>query len=111
MHYIYGQWGFEDVQRKPVTIGMNIKGGMDGEELKKYILNNIVPLFPDAEDVPGKRVLLKVDSGPGRNNMIMLPELRCKCFYVIAGVPNSTGVTQETDKSFSVFKSIYRLNL
>ena len=34
---------------------MNEKAGMNGEELKKYFMNSIVPLYPDAEDKPGKR--------------------------------------------------------
>jgi hypothetical protein len=52
---------------------MNKKGGMnDNEEFNKYINNSIVPLFPDLKDIPGKRVLLKVDSGPGWNETVLL---------------------------------------
>jgi hypothetical protein len=51
---------------------MNEKGGMNDEEFCKYLNNMIYPLFPDMEDVPGKHVLLKVDSGPGRNCMDLL---------------------------------------
>ncbi len=40
---------------------------MNNEAFNKYINNSIVPLYPDLEDMPGKQVLLKVDSGPGRN--------------------------------------------
>jgi hypothetical protein len=46
---------------------MNEKGRMTDVEFKKYIDISIIPLFPKLEDTPGKRVLLKVDSGPGRN--------------------------------------------
>jgi hypothetical protein len=46
---------------------MNEKGGMNDEEFERYINNIIIPLFPDMEDMPGKHVLLKVDSGPGCN--------------------------------------------
>ena len=36
------------------SIGLNEKGGMDKEEFAKYIRNSILPLYPDAMDVPGK---------------------------------------------------------
>jgi hypothetical protein len=41
---------------------MNGKGGMNNEEFKRHIVNSIVSLFPDLEDMPGKCILLKVDS-------------------------------------------------
>ena len=53
-------------------IGLNEKGGMNNEEFDKYIDNSIVPLYPNLEDMLGKRVLLKVDSGPGRNGRDLL---------------------------------------
>jgi hypothetical protein len=47
---------------------MNKKGGMTDVEFEKCINTSIVPLFvPELEDTPGKHVLLKVDSSPGRN--------------------------------------------
>jgi hypothetical protein len=51
---------------------MNEKEGMTDDEFKKYIEYSICPLYPDMEDKPGKRVLLKVDSGPGRNRKDLL---------------------------------------
>eukprot|EP00804_Cyclotella_cryptica_P021850 CCRYP_000824-RA/>CCRYP_000824-RA protein AED:0.27 eAED:0.34 QI:0/0/0/1/0/0/5/0/237 len=45
---------------------MNEKGGMDDIEFQEYFLNSIVPLFPDSNNVKGKRVMVKVDKGPGR---------------------------------------------
>jgi hypothetical protein len=44
---------------------MNEKGGMNKVEFERYIDNNIVPLFPNLEDMPGKCILLKVDSSRG----------------------------------------------
>ena len=44
---------------------MNEKGGMDDVEFDGYLSNSLVPLYPDAEDVKGKRVIFKIDSGPG----------------------------------------------
>jgi hypothetical protein len=44
-----------------VTFGKNEKGGMSEDEFETYIMNFILPLFPDARHIPGKRVLLKMD--------------------------------------------------
>ena len=41
----------------------------------------------------------------------MLARLRIRGFYLIPGVPNTTHVTQATDKNYGVFKSVYRENL
>jgi len=90
---------------------MNEKGGMNEADLEKYVMAAILPLYPDAADVPGRRVLIKVDSGPGRMNTQMLARLRIRGVYFVPGVPNSTHVTQETDQNYGLFKSIYRKNL
>ena len=37
--------------------------------------------------------------------------MRIKGFYLIPGVPNTTHVTQATDRNYGWFKSIYRTNL
>ena len=94
-----------------VTANCNAKAGMDDEEFNKYVMDCIVPLYPDAADKPGKRVLLIVDSGPGRMQLKMLADLRAKGIYVKAGVPNTTHITQPTDQNYGMFKSIYRSNL
>jgi hypothetical protein len=105
------QFGFNGKQERPCTFGMNEKAGMNAVELNKYIANSILPLFPDMEDVPGKRVLLKVDSGPGRNNIEMLADLRLQGCYLVPGVPNTTAVTQETDQNYGPFKDKFRANI
>jgi hypothetical protein len=69
---VQGKFGFTEERTFDVTIGMNEKTGMTSEELDKYIDNSILPLYPDIEDVPGKRLLIKLDSGPGRTNVTML---------------------------------------
>jgi hypothetical protein len=58
-------------------------------------------------DVPGKRVMLKVDSRPGRLNIELLAELHLLGFYLYPGVPNMTAVSQETDQNYSPFKTQY----
>ena len=67
-----GQFGHLAPQCFPVTIGMNEKGGMDEEEFGKYLIELIDMIFPDAADVDGKRVIVKIDSGPGRTNPYLL---------------------------------------
>jgi hypothetical protein len=73
-------------------------------ELDKYLKNSILPLYPDIADSPGKRVILKVDSGPGRCNVEMLADLRLQGLYLIPGVPNTTAKTQETDQNYGLYK-------
>jgi len=62
---VVGKFSFEAERVVPTTFGMNEKGGMNAVELDKIIKKAILPLYPDVADVPGKRVLLKLDSGPG----------------------------------------------
>ena len=108
---IRGRFGFTEERVFDVTFGMNEKAGMNADELDKYIENSILPLYPDVEDVQGKRLLIKLDSGPGRTNVKMLAKLRLKGVYIHPGVPNTTHVTQELDQLYGQFKSIYRQNL
>jgi hypothetical protein len=94
------------------TIGLNEKGGMNDEESDKYIDNSIVPLYPDLENMPGKQVLLKVDtSSPGRNGRDLLNKARFREVYIFPGLPNATSVQQETDMNYGPFKSVVRSNL
>ena len=65
---ICGKFGCGEVRLWPVSFCMNTKGGMDDNEFELYLLNAVFPLFPDAKYQKGKRVLLKVDSGPVRIN-------------------------------------------
>ncbi len=112
MKGVRGQFGFESEQIFACTFGLNEKGGMDKEEFEKYIFNSIIPLYPDMEDVPGKRVLIKIDSGPGRsNNQMMCARLRNRGAYLFPGVPNTTSVSQETDRGYGPFKTAFRKNL
>jgi hypothetical protein len=108
---IKGTFGTNCEKEWPVTLGMNLKGGMDEREFRSYFLNSIVPLFPDAQDVRGKRVIMKVDSGPGRMELGFLAEARTLGFIIYPGVPNTTAVTQETDQSYGTFKTQFVKNL
>jgi hypothetical protein len=108
---ITGQFGFATKRTLDCTFGMNEKGGMNAIELHKYVLKAILPLYPDIADAPTKRVICKVDSGPGRTNPEMLVELKLRGFYMFPGVPNTTSVTQETDQNYGPFKTYYRQNI
>ena len=108
---LYGVFGHGKKTIIGCTYGMNERAGMNAEELNKYFHCNILPLYPDIEDKPLKRVIAKVDSGPGRMDVGMLAALKLKGFYLTPGVPNTTSVTQETDQNYGPFKTYYRSNL
>lgn len=108
---VEGQFGHDRRKRFLPTVGMNEKGGMNSEALFAYFQANIIPLYPDSNDTPGKRVLIKIDSGPGRMNEEMLAYMRARGFYLYPGVPNTTQVTQKTDQNYGEFKRVWRKNL
>ena len=90
---------------------MNEKGGIDGLIFFKYLETVVMPLFPDAQDKLGKKVLLKLDSRPRRTNIEMLATLWLSGFYLYPCMPNTMSVSQETVQNYGLFKSIYRENL
>ena len=108
---VLGRFGTDGIKSWPCTFGMNEKAGMNAVELQKHLCKGMLPLHPDMENVPGKRVIVKVDSGPGRLNVTMLAEMKLKGLCVIPGVPNTTSKTQETDQSCGPFKTCCRANL
>ena len=132
---VNGKYGWPDRRSFPCTWGLNEKAGMNSVEVDKYLTNSILPLYPDVEDQPRKRyvafefyvvpfilflthvfvvinrVIIKVDSGPGRTNLEMLAYMRAVGVYCYPGVPNTTHVSQETDQNYGVFKSVFRDNL
>lgn len=108
---VRGQFGHDEEKDFDVTFGLNTKGGMDDREFRLYVINSILPLYPNTRDKPGFRLLLKCDSGPGRLQIELLAELRFLGVYLYPCVPNTTAVTQETDRTYGKFKSQYRANL
>jgi hypothetical protein len=108
---VIGKFGHDHEKDFDVTFGLNTKGGMDDDEFKHYVLNSILPLYPNTRDKPGHRLLLKCDSGPGRLQIELLAQLRYLGVYLYPCVPNTTAVTQETDRTYGKFKSQYRANL
>jgi hypothetical protein len=67
----------------------------------KYLENSIYPLWPDMQNVEGKRVLLKIDSGPGRAYLEMICKARLRGLYLYPGLPDATTVQQETDINYA----------
>ncbi len=94
-----------------MTFGFNAKRGMDNEQFKEYFKTNIAPLYPDAEDEHGKRIMVKVDSGPGRLEIDFLAEAQTLGFIIYPSVPNTIAVTQESDQSYGPFKSKFVQNI
>jgi hypothetical protein len=84
---------------------------MDEVNIEKYIKISITHLYPNAYNVPGKRVIIKVDSGPRRLNTELLAELRVMGCYIYPGVPNTTVIGQEIDLNYELFRSRFRQNL
>ena len=80
-----------------MTFGQNEKGGIDEKDFEEYVMNSIIPLYPNAKNKWEKHVVLKVDSGPGRSNFNLLARLKLFSFVMYPGVPNTTHVTQESD--------------
>ena len=106
-----GKFGTEHERGWDCTFGLNTKGGMDDREFELYITNSILPLYPNTLDRPGKRLILKCDSGPGRLQIDLLAKLRHLGVYLYPCVPNTTAVTQETDRTYGKFKTRFRTNL
>jgi len=105
------QFGHSQVKPFPCSFCLNDKAGMNAAKLEQYFYKTMLPLYPDLEDVPRKRVIVKVDSGPGRMHLPMLASLQLKGLCVVPGLPNSTSKTRETDQNYGPFKTHYRGNL
>ena len=84
---------------------------MEEKEFEDYIMLAIVPLYANARNRKGRYVIIKVDSGPGRSNIDLLVRLKMLGFILYPGVPNTTHVTQETDRNYGPFKTKFVSNL
>jgi len=105
---VRGIFGHEEEKSFPATVTVNPKGGTDSRVLMQYLNSVMATLFPNASDTPGRRVLFKIDGGPGRLDIQSLAQLRAKGCYLFPGVQNTTHVTQETDRNYGQFKSLLR---
>ncbi len=71
--------------------GINLVRGMENEELRKFIYRSIMPVYPNIEDKKWKRVLIKVDIGPGQLKGDFNLQLSRYCLY--PWVPSTTSFT------------------
>ena len=108
---VAAKFGHDEVQCFPPTVTTNEKGGTDARVLAQVLKRYILTLFPDSADEPGKKVLIKIDGGPGRLDVVSLAELRTLGCYVFPGVQNTTHITQETDQNYGQFKSLLRKHI
>ena len=106
LRQVQGRFGYSASRWHDTGFGMNPKGGMGKASFFKYITEFVFRLYPDAADVPGKRVMIKIDSGPGRMYPELQQRLRARGFHMFPGVPNGTEVGQEMDQLHAYCKSL-----
>lgn len=111
MVQVQGKFGHKKAEKFDCTLGLNEKGGMDSTKFEKYLVSLVCRLYPKTADMDGHRVIVKVDSGPGRTNTELCARLRMKRVLLYPGVPNATSVHQETDQTYGLFKTRYTQNL
>ena len=81
---------------------------MTNDILHRWLGKHFVTYFPSVCDLPGHRVWLKLDTGPGRQTSEFLSWARVEGIDIAPGLPNSTEMGQEMDQLFGPFKnSIY----
>jgi hypothetical protein len=106
---IVAQYGYESPQTWDCTFAVSPKGSMNGPILTEWVNEHVIECWPDLCDLPGYRVLLKADSGPGRTAADFLARAHIEGVKFFPGVPNGTEVGQEMDQLFGAFKaSCYR---
>ena len=71
----FGFFGNKVEQGYDPMFRLNTKGGMDDCEFEKYVLQLIKRLYPNMFNRPGKRLILKCDSGPGHLQLELLAKL------------------------------------
>jgi hypothetical protein len=108
---VQGRYGHDLVEEYCAQLTVNEKGGSDCRTLQQCLTAYQQRLWPDAADIPGKRVLYKIDGGPKRLDEGALAESRARGIYLSPGVQNTTHVTQETDQKYGQFKSDVRSNI
>jgi len=116
MHQVKGRFGYPPVEEGKDSrafsthVAFSKEGSVDTEILTYFIEYHIHQLYPDVEDTPGKRVLLKAYLGPGRWNTAFRTIARRLGIYFFPGLPNGTELGQEMDQLFGVLKSIMEEN-
>jgi hypothetical protein len=102
---VQGRYGHNLVEEYCAQLTVNEKGGSDCRTLHQCIMTYQQQLWHEATDISGKRVLYKIDGGPGRLDEGALADSQARCIYLF------TQVTQETDQNYGQFKSDVRSNI
>ena len=84
-------------------------GSVNKEIFFKWYQEVICVLYPDIENAPGKRVLIKSDGGPGRTHQDYLAQSNLDGLVHYPGLPNGT-FFQELDQIFAYLKTIMEEN-
>jgi hypothetical protein len=104
-HEIEAQYGLTVPRHFLPAYAANLKGGVNKNIFRNWMITNVAPLWPDLANVTGKRVMLKADSGPGRMGTEFLAESAALGMYFFPGLPNATEIGQEMDQLFAAFKT------
>jgi hypothetical protein len=100
---VQGVFGHEDVHEYCTQLTVNDKGGFDCRVLNQCLTGYQERIYPDAADVPGKRLLYKIGGGPGRLDEESLAENRARGIYLFPGDQNTTQVHKKTDQNYGQF--------
>ena len=90
-------------------VAFSENGSVDKDIFKAWYREVICILYPDIQDVSGRRVLVKSDGGPRRTNLEYLAESNLDGLVHYPGLPNGT-LFQELENVFSFTKSIMEEN-
>ena len=110
LHQIEGKFGHTVRKWFDPLIAYSEKGGVTTDIFLKWVEDTVLKLYPNVEDKPGKRVVMKFDCGPGRYNEKFLLLARALGIYFFPGLPNGTEITQEMDALYHLVKSIGERN-
>jgi hypothetical protein len=102
---IEAQYGLPTSRYFLPSFASSPKGGMNKNVFRNWMLTQVLPLWPDLADLPGRRVFLKADSGPGRMATELLAETAVEGMYFFPGLPNATEIGLEMDQLFAAFKT------
>ena len=100
---VHGNFGFGKRVSLDTTVSANEKGGVN-KEIFLNILEGVISAFPDVKDVEGKRLLILLDGGPGRDQLEKFVELADRGIYCFPLVPNCTHFLQAVDWLMQFFK-------
>ena len=107
---VEGQYGYSKRRHFDVGFAINQKGGTNEELFEKFVCEHVMSLYPDAQDVPGKRLLLQTDTGPGRLGAMHRFRTKAEGVYIYPGMPNGTEAGQACDQLFSYLKTVLERN-